>query len=111
MFNQGEGCGVLVAGLAICVALLVIGFLLVMPLLENLNDAEAQRLHAEAALTRARTDLEAQRQVNWEHSYMMWTTTLAVFSHDPLTWVLLLLLVVGLVVVVYWLLKAWQPAV
>ena len=107
---KNDGCGVLLVAPLILCALLLIGFLLVTPLLENLNDAEAQRLHAEAALTRARTDLEAQRQVNWEHSYMMWTTTLAVFSHDPLTWVLLLL-VVGLVVVVYWLLKAWQPAV
>ena len=90
---KNDGCGVLVAGLAICVALLVIGFLLVTPLLENLNDAEAQRLQAEASLERtrgetevneiqARMDQDAQEQENWERRFYAWTVALTAFSQN-----------------------------
>jgi hypothetical protein len=79
--SETGGC---VAALLLLVILVGIGSVpfVVPKLFTDWDRAEAQRLNAEAALIRAETNQAAQRQENWEHSYMMWTTALAAFLNS-----------------------------
>ena len=64
--------------------------------LASFNDSEADRISAEASRLEARADLvdsrtasNAQQARDDRASYMLYSTTLAVITHDPLLWVIL----------------------
>ena len=78
-YDSGRGAGLGMIGLLVLVALLL-GGVLVLDKCTAQQDAAAQRLYAEAAVVRAETARDAQRQEGWEHTFAMWTVAMASFN-------------------------------
>lgn len=113
--NPWLGCAALLV-IILLIAVLVIGG--GANLLTDWKQAQADREYARAAAIEAagradalrieaRTEQQAQRQADFEHSFIMWTTALALITHDPAAW-LAVLLVLGIVCAGWFLFQARQ---
>jgi hypothetical protein len=113
--NAGLGCGVLAAVILVTIVVVGIGGA------NWLADWQQERTEqeyaraaaieaagrADALRIEARTEQQAQRQQNWEHSFMMWTTATALIVHDPTAW-LAVLLVCGIGIGGWYLARGWM---
>jgi hypothetical protein len=113
--NSISGCGMF---LAVCAAIIVVVGMFGANALSDWQQARVDEQYARAAAVEAqgradalrieaRTEQQAQRQANWEHSFMMWTTATALIVHDPTAWLALLLLL-GIGAGGWWLVREWR---